>query len=111
MFFVFGHSSNTLVLRVLVSVYLGFLGIHFGVNSSLVISRVYDVIQSRAVALVFAARDSVHDVLIPTVATEHIVLPPTTCLCMLRVTSTECSLFFAFHVFVTTTTSEDKGSS
>ena len=87
-----------------VSVYLGSLGIHIGsVNSSLWISRVYDVIQSRAVVLVFAVWVSVHDVLIPTVATEHIVLPPTTCRCMLRVTSTECSPFFSFHVFVTTT--------
>ena len=91
-----------------VSVYLGFLVIHFGVNSSLMISRVYDVIQSRAVALVSAARDSVREVLIPTVATEHIVVPLTTCLGMLRVTSTQCSLFSCtFNVFATSNSSKD----
>ena len=67
------NSENALVVRQY-SVYLGFLGIHFRSVNFLWISRVYDVIQSRAVALVFAARDSVHQVLIPTVATEHIVV-------------------------------------
>ena len=76
-----------------VSVYLGFLGIHFRsnlkMNPSLWISRVDDVIQSRVDALVFAAWDSVPEVLIPIVATEPLVVSPTTCLCMLRATSTE----------------------